>query len=213
MLGYDDEKRVSQLLAPLRQIEPVTLPRAGRQRRSLGRPVLVAVVAACALAGAGVAIADGLGVFNGLSAAEREQVAADTLDPRTAAFLRQSPMKILSDSVRLVGQLPSGRHFYVAADVNGDLCVVVEQQMVGCGPALTRDHPITIAYMSNSKPGAPPASYGVAMDGVTAVSFVGDGQQVTVPVENNVWAYEGASSVLQSATVHFADGTSLVLDH
>lgn len=214
-MGYSEEATVRELLAPLERIETTAfeLPVGPPARRSRRSPVLVAAVISCALAGAGVAIAAGAGAFDRISAAEHPQGAADVVDPATAAILRQSHMGIAVDSTRLVGQLPSGRRFYVASNAGGDLCVVVEQLMAACGPNLNHDHPITIAYMNSGKPGEPPVSYGVAMDGVTAVSFTAGGQQVTVPVKNNVWAYEGVSSVIASATVHFADGTTLQVNH
>jgi hypothetical protein len=53
----------------------------------------------------------------------------------------------------------------------------------------------------------------VAKDGVTAVSFLAGGAEQTVAVKNNVWAYEGASSALESLTVHYADGSTQRIGH
>jgi hypothetical protein len=40
-----------------------------------------------------------------------------------------------------------------------------------------------------------------------AVSFMAGGQEVTVPVTNNVWAYEGQPTH-GSITAHFKDGST-----
>jgi hypothetical protein len=56
-------------------------------------------------------------------------------------------------------------------------------------------------------------SYGIARDGVTALSFQAHGTEVTIPVSHNVWAYEGDSSLLQSFTAHYADGTTQTISH
>jgi hypothetical protein len=47
----------------------------------------------------------------------------------------------------------------------------------------------------------------LALDNVTAVSFMAGGKRVTVPVKNNVWAFEGDNSGLNSLTAHLADAS------
>jgi hypothetical protein len=48
---------------------------------------------------------------------------------------------------------------------------------------LTQADPITASSFQPNE-GTPPISWGFAIDGVTAVSFMADGQEVTVPVNN-----------------------------
>lgn len=57
----------------------------------------------------------------------------------------------------------------------------------------------------------PPISYGIARDGITAVSFTALGREQTVPVTNNVWFYEGRSNMGASITIHYANGSTRTL--
>ena len=67
--------------------------------------------------------------------------------------------------------------------------------------------------MVNGPGATPPLSYGIAQDGISAVSFIAEGKETTVPVKNNVWAYEGRNQALRSITVHYANGTTQTLTH
>jgi hypothetical protein len=199
------------------------------------RPVLVAAVIVVVLAGAGVAIANGFGVFNGIRAAQHPQTGADVLDPETAAYLQNKnctaggtaptcgPMVrgLLLDSTRLVGELPSGQKIYVIATTSGMLCAVLQGRYppMACGAALSPSDPTTVQSLGDPATNQPMV-IGVALDGVTAVSFrafegadmSGLGHMVTVPVKDNVWTYVGPSDALDSVTVHYEDGTSFTVD-
>jgi hypothetical protein len=221
MTAHSDDTRIAKLLAPLGRLESVPFARPeSKGRRWLQKPVLVTAVATLALALTGVAIADGLGAFDGITAAQHPQSAADALDPASLAFLQrscsglgQAPFytdmcHLIPDSTRLVGQLPSGLKVFVLAATRGDLCVLVEDHVVSCGRALSASSPTTDVDLNDT--GNDFVTYGVARDGVTAVSFIVDGQQVTVPVKDNVWAYEERSTAGDGKclTVHYADGSS-----
>lgn len=222
MIGYSDDAKVMELLAPLRRLEPV--PFAGSERpgrRRLRRPVLVAAVVLLALVLTGVAIANGVGAFSGISAAQRPPTAADELDPAVAASLgADDPPSLEVDSARFVTQLGDGVRIYAVATKDGELCALAERlpnndgkndaAAMGCGSPLSQSRPTT-AESFQANEAAPTISYGVALDNVTAVSFTAGGQEVTVPVKNNVWAYEGRDSALEALTVHYADGTTSVL--
>jgi hypothetical protein len=188
----------------------------GRRR---WRPVLVAAVVVAALAGVGVAIAAGFGVFNGISAAQHPPTAADKLDPAVAASIAASdnPLGLEADSARFVTQLADGARIYAVATKTGELCALAERlpnnngkndaAAMGCGSPLTQSQPTTAAsFQANES--TPPISYGIALDSVTAVSFMAGGQEVTVPVKNNVWAYEGDNSAIGSLAVRFNDGNT-----
>jgi hypothetical protein len=203
--------------------------RAGRRRPS--RPVLVAAVAVAAIAGAGVAIAAGIGAFNGISAAQHPHGPADTLDPELVAQidlqnaeLASSPTgqttgQMLPASARFTRALGSGERVYALTTTTNELCVLLVgapgsnmSSAVGCGNPLNQDQPTTTGVVRPS-PATPPLAFGIAIDGVTSVSFMAAGAETTVPVTNNVWAYEGSSAALQSLTVHYADGTTETLTH
>ena len=200
------------------------LRRAGFVRaRRRWRPVLVTAVAVAALVGAGVAIAAGFGAFNGISVAQHPQTPADRIDPKlldeinAANSARGAAGQLLPDSARLVKQLSDGARIYAVATKDGQLCALAAglpggntgkggASALGCGSPLTQSQPTTAAsFKANGQ--TPTISWGIALDSVTAVSFMSGGQQVTVPVVNNVWAYQGDNrGVLDPLTAHFADG-------
>lgn len=143
----------------------------GLAKRRLGqlRPVLVAVVAFTALMAAGVAIAAGLGGFNGISAAQGTQTGASVLPQAVLAQLKQMNARaaqanqaannpsgfqrpyLLPDTARVLGKMPNGSPVYGLADTQGDLCTISEAGG-GCGPPLTSAHPIT---MGGANPNLP----------------------------------------------------------
>jgi hypothetical protein len=178
---------------------------------------MVAAVVVGALALTGVGIADGLGAFNGISAADHPQIGADVLDPQTVAKLQQTcgsknvtgfyrpQCHLVLDSARLIGQLPSGHNLYVITDTHGDLCVVNPGILMTCGKGLSPSRPITATSIGQ-------LTFGVARDGVTAVSFQRAGSEVTVPVKDNVWVYKGVSLPEAGAlTAHFDNGMTVTL--
>lgn len=229
---------------PLRELPPGRLEARKRhllreiaaepdQRRSW-RGVLVAAVALAALAGAGVAIAAGFGAFNGIAAAQHPQTGADVIDPTTMAHMQDKNCKsgpdatppvcmamiggLLFDTARVVGQIPSGQNIYVITNTSNSLCFVVgpPHPEWNCDDPLSHSHPSTIFdYTAN---GAPYTLVGIAVDGVTSVSFEEDGQEVSVPVKDNVWTYQtdvtdALYNPMVSLTVHFAGGETVVQTH
>lgn len=223
MTGYSDDAKVLELLAPLRRLAPLPFAVPERGTRRLRRPVLAAAVILLALGLAGAAIADGLGAFDGIAAAQHPQTGADVIDPATEAYMegRDCPGVcmaivggILWDTARAVGQLPSGQNVYVFTTRSNSLCYVVgpPHPEWDCEDPLTRAHPSTVfVYTAGGKPWT---IVGIALDGVTSVSFDRDGQEVTVPVKDNVWIertdYSDASNAMTALTAHFADGTTVV---
>jgi hypothetical protein len=214
MLGYDDEAMVTDLLAPLRRLEAVPFPVSERrERRRIRKPTLMAAFVLAALALTGAAIADGVGAFSGISATQRPQTGSDVLDPQTLQRLQQNcsdetfwtpQCHLVLDSARLVGQLPGGAKLYAIADTRGHLCMVDPSGMV-CGAGLTPARPIADESVGE-------LMFGVALDGVTSISFERAGEEVTIPVKNNVWVYQGASLPEAGAlTAHFDDGTTVTL--
>lgn len=187
------------------------------------RPVLATAVAVAALVGVGVAIAAGFGAFNGISAAQHPQTAADRIDPKLLAEInaanhgRSAAGQLLPNSARLVKQLSDGVRIYAVATNDGQLCALAEglpnnngtndAAGMGCGSPLTQNQPTTaVSFKANDE--TPTISWGIALDSVAAVSFMAGGREVTVPVNSNVWAYEGAAPTLGSLTAHFKDGST-----
>jgi hypothetical protein len=202
------------------------------QRPRSRRSVAVVAVALAALAGASVAIAASLGAFNGIGSVQHPQTPADVIgDPATADFLQggtqPNPHGLQLDTTRLVGQFPDGQKVYVAttADQNG-LCTIVgpPNYQTWCGDPLSNAHPATMDVYDygNNDPTTRWMNFGLAIDGVTSVSFrttllTADGEatgpEVTVPVTNNFWTYASNTTlppdILQPVTAHFADGTTV----
>jgi hypothetical protein len=215
-----EDAQLVELLRPLAGIEPV---RRGRAKRS-ARPALVVAIVLLVLAAVGIAAAEGIGPFAGIGAADRPATPNDVLDPamreavaRVNANAFENAGQLLVDSARLVDTLPSGRRIYVVATTTNSLCVLIQEapgtardSAIGCGSPLSQTQPTTEETIRVNQQ-TPPLSFGVARDGVTSVSFRAGGVETTIPVTNNVWAYEGESNILESLTVHFADGTETTL--
>jgi hypothetical protein len=222
------EQRIAGALArevPLRaEVLPLwsdVLARAERGERHTHRrwrPVFVAAVVAMALAGVGVAIADGFGAFDGIASVQHPQTGADVIDPATRAYMDGgSSMPRIGglewDTSRHLGRLANGQNVYVIETTFPELCFIVgppnpEWQ---CRDPLSSSHPTTdFVYTQGGKPWT---VVGVALDGVTAVSFDANGREVTVPVKDNFWMYttsddDATSGPVLSVTVRFADGTT-----
>jgi hypothetical protein len=233
MIEHNDDSRVLELLAPLSRLESVAMRAPEGERRRRGwRPVLVVAVATTALALAGVAIAAGFGAFDNLSAAQLPQTSVDVLDPQTAAFFEKFgcgaghtgpggsfvPYTCDPQSSRLVSTLPNGDKLFVLADTDDHLCIYVEgAALTECGSVLDRAHP---AWYTGKNRSGDLLVAGVAMDGVTSVSFTVGGREVTVPVSGNGWAYEDPSAPAPThasdfgfptcLVAHFEDGSTVV---
>jgi hypothetical protein len=219
-----DDAQMRELLAPLNRVEPVTL----LPRRANRRHVLIVGLLATLLLATGVAIAAGLDPFTGIRTASHAQQPQDILPPAVITQLGSfnDPNSIVSqgglvtDSSRLLGRLTSGHEIYVVKTTKHNLCVLVTNHgrlsVVSCGNPLTQSEPVTVTSFGLVKSGpnaTPPLSYGIARDGVTAVSFKAHGREHAVPVKNNVWFYEGNSNVLASITIHYANGRTQTLTH
>jgi hypothetical protein len=227
MIGYSDDAKVMDLLAPLRRIEPVpfAVPELSQRRPLLRRPVLVAVVLVVALALTGVAIANGVGAFNGISAAQNKPTGVKVLDRQALAAIKlqnsfasehstpRFPIpRLLPATARVLGRMPDGSKVFGLTDTRSDLCLIGEIGGV-CGPPLSKSHPITFATFNPSPTtGGKFTASGVAIDGVTSVSFKVWSEDVMVPVRNNVWVYEKRHTTAHGArciVVHFADGSTV----
>jgi hypothetical protein len=188
--------------------------------------LLIAAVIASTLVGAGAA-ASVFGAFRGISAAQHPRTRADRLDPpvlASVAFynkqqrLHHSHVGLLApDSSRFLRQLANGERAYAVAATGGGICALVERLRIphaynlkkpasqwGCS-RLTRKVPTTIESFK-ANPESPVFSWGIALDGVKAVSWMAGKQGViTVPVRHNAWVHLGNASFVHF-TVHFKDG-------
>lgn len=196
----------------------------GSQRRPRKLAVALILFASAAVATAAVAV--GIGAFNGIGAAQHPLGTADVLDPATAAYVQEHLAGIKLDTTRHVGELPDGQSVYVITGTQNDLCTVVgpPNAFAQCGDPLSNAHPATITgdYAANNDPAIRWIVFGLAIDGVTSVTFQpgqgggsgATGPAVTVPVKDNLWIYESDQAqppyVLQPVTAHFAGGTNVV---
>jgi hypothetical protein len=191
-----------------------------------------------------------LGAFKGIGAAQRAQTAADVLPPKILARIKQlnaDPIAkernippLRPETARFLGRLLPDEALYVLADSAGDLCYVEPHLDPGsdlssaflfdeaCSRPLGRSQPIWLAddSVSGNYSGYVGTIVGVAMDGVTSVSFSVAGKAGTVPVKNNVFASElhhPATNTIDSTTysvnrskysvkcvvAHLADGSAM----
>lgn len=208
---------------------------AGQGEPRRWQRVLAAIVAVALLVGAGVAIAASFGVFHGIKAAQHPRTKADRLDPAVVAsiishnkqdkrLMHTSRGLLEPGSSRLVRKLPDGARVYAVAATGGELCVVMERMprlarnmkpggyTTGCTSPLTQKLPTTIESfrawkkLGGSHQESPALSWGITLDGVTAISFMAGRHELTVPVKHNVWVYLGRAAVNKNVVVHFEDG-------
>jgi hypothetical protein len=219
---------LDELRSTLRMYAGPGDPRERPMRHGLRRfrHVLLVAVAVVAVVGAGVAIADGFGAFDGIGAAQHPRTGADVLDATTLIGLQKAcpnetvqpfympSCHLVLDSARLVGQIPSFGNVYVVTDTRGDLCTFFEGGAGGCGPPLSKSQPITFGtFNPSSTTGGTFVAVGLAIDGVSAVSFTVNGKAVEVPVANNVWVYSQPNSHAKfgrCVVAHMDDGSAVV---
>jgi hypothetical protein len=197
-------------------------PRRLPVRRRWRRRRIAWAATALLLVFVGAAYAAGFNPFPGISAADHPATSNDTLPASLTAHIpkfssgmeRYGHGHLLPDTARFITQVPSGMRFYTIATSAGGLCLATVRSSGGngleCGDSLSKSRPITIASERTNR-ATPPVSYGLAIDGVTAVSFKAHGHQTTVPVKNNVWAYEGQNGALRSVAVHWENGSTQTL--
>lgn len=197
-----------------------------------------------------------LGAFNGLSAAKRAQAGANVLPPRVLGAIKQENAGQkqlvagaakagqhvsyggleLPDTARLLGKTSDATTFYGLSTTIGRLCIVEYIAPLDfstwCVPPLSRSRPITLdtSLYGLGRPNKLLDFAGVAMDGVTSVSFTvlrGNTSSmcawsnspscrakpvgITVPVKNNVYhlTTRSSSSTVQGVVAHFADGSTV----
>lgn len=170
--------------------------------------------------------------FHGISAAQHPRTRADRLDPSVVASIvsENKLQKQMSHrtiglleprSARFLRQLPNGARVYAAAATGRQLCVLIERMphlganvkpgapLWQCASPLTGKVPTAInGFQAFKGPHgeSPAVSFGVALDGVAAVSFTAGARLTTVPVEHNAWVYEGRYMAVRNFTVLFKNG-------
>lgn len=198
-----------------------------------------------------------LGAFKGLSVAQRAQAGANVLPPRVLATIAEgnaeqrrliaSAAKAgqhvsyggywLPDTARLVGKAPDGTTFFGLSTTSGRLCIVEYvaplYSPMWCGLPLSRSRPITMDAGLSGGLGRPNKILevaGVAIDGVTSVSFTvlrgntsstcawsdsascrAKPVRISVPVRNNVYRLNthASSEGIHGVVAHFADGSTV----
>lgn len=208
------------LAARVNQIRPILPPLGTPSRRSVRRlPLVIAALVLVAIGAVGVAIAASWGPLSGIGAAEHPATPADTVGPAVTSQLNadQPPPgavdgigKRLTDQARFIGSLPNGTKVYAIPTSKGLLCVAAASLAESCSAPLTAAHPVTGTILE-AGPGTPPLVFGVTTDNVVSISFKVGGQLTTVPVHNNLYAWQGtleqAMAAVTSETMTFADGT------
>lgn len=220
---------------------PAVLAPGGRSRSRRDRPntrrwrpLSLAAAAVGALALASVAVAGGLGAFDGIGAAQHPQTSGDKIDSATAAVMQGKgctgsaaegapPCQpliagLLLDTARRLGQLPSGQNVYAITTTQNHLCFVVGPPYPewACDAPVSQSTPTTV-FTYGADPTIPWTSFGITVDGVTAVSFQASSGEVTVPVKSNLWTYQWPAGDDEApappVTATFADGTTVAVSN
>jgi hypothetical protein len=202
----EHSSRFSFSLAPL----IAEAKRRARQRRIL---IALAVLLLAGLA-AGLTLAlrsptggagggGHLAAFRGIGAAQHAQTAADVLPPKILVRIKQVNPPLRPETARFLGRLPDEAVF-VLPNAAGQLCYVEPYEAPGSDPSsaflfsegcsrpLGRSQPIWVmdSSVSGNFTGYIQTIAGVAMGGVTSVSFSVAGKAMTLPVKNNFFASE-----------------------
>jgi len=118
---------------------------------------------------------------------------------------------------RAIAPTVDGNRAYVVPAKTGDFCLFVETLGEDCITPLTSTMPLLFIVSDPDAvgSGAGPLAYGLALDGVTSVSFKESGVTYTVPVRDNVFALRGPSSAdaldVTDVKANFADGHSVAM--
>lgn len=206
------------LAAHLREIKPLLPQLDPPAQRRRWKQLIIALATVVVLGVGGVGVAASWGPLSGIGAADRPAEPKDTLSPVAKEQVGRheiSPDRVIGtrlvDEARLLGELPDGRKVHVLPTSENKLCLVVADGGGSCYAPLSHAEPITFT-LSKARPGAPHVIWGAASDDVISVSFELGGQPVTVPVEDNFYAWEGQpTETMKDAspvTVTFSDGTT-----
>lgn len=189
---------------------------------------LVAVAASVALAlrpfGGGAPSAST--ALRGLSAAEHARTGASQLplavvhqinrwNAQAARAHADRPrfdraVRILPSTARILGKMPDGRPIVVLSDNFGEICLF-GGLTGGCGPPPSRSDPIIFGSPAAPLFGGSHYFGGIAIDGVTSVSFRGWNKNTTLPVKHNLFVDEtphSTATLIQCLSAHFADGST-----
>lgn len=216
------ETEQGALRARLEWIRP-QLPRLDHAvRRRRWRPSIIVVVAILVLVLGGAAVAGSWNPLSAIGSADRPAEPKDELGPDVIEMLRRAQVVVppggfsaigtrLVEEARLLGKLPNGDKVYALPTSKGKLCIVVALRTESCSDPLTPEHPITFT-ISKVGPSSPHVVWGATADDVVSVSFTIAGEHVTVPVEGNLYAWEGAPTKRFShgsaLSVTFSDGST-----
>ncbi len=198
----------------------------GARHRWMSRRLALAL-GLVALLIAGCSYAVGFDPFRGLAAADRPANAGDKLPPGLRSLVDR---RMVLSTARFVRELPNGMRFYTIAMRNGTLCLGLTHvptsltphaKLSGefdCGYSLSPTKPITFLtldnsyYRGNREMHGTEISYGLAWNGVTAITWSGmpGHRVVTTPVRSNVWVHLGSVGSLPEARVflHRDDGST-----
>jgi hypothetical protein len=136
----------------------------------------------------------------GIQALNKHDVGAAVLGQRLIADARTLPTKV------------DGYQIYLVPTATGKLCLGLGLALEAWFDPLSQTHPVLFGARDNDGPGGVgPTVYGVAVDGVSSVTFTIDGARQTVPVAGNVFVFHGPSDAnfesLAPVAATFADGT------
>lgn len=157
----------------------------------------------------------GVDPLRGISAAENAPVGAvggsalAQLQTDRAWFGGDAAAQILSGA-RAIASV-NGHQTYLVPTSRGTFCLFVEQDGEACTLPLTPSSPVLFVASDPDGPGgAGPTVYGVALDGVSSITFTEAGVSRSVAVNHNEFEFDGASSAdpagYMNIVADFVDG-------
>jgi hypothetical protein len=117
-------------------------------------------------------------------------------------------VQVLRSTGRIVGSTSEGFPIVVLADNYGEICLF-GGLAGGCVPPPNTSDPLVLGGGDTPSLGSPIYFGGLAIDGITSVSFRGWNKYVTVPVKHNVFidaTPHSTPSRIECISATFADG-------
>lgn len=161
--------------------------------------------------------------LRGIAAAATAPSGEHAIDPGSWATLqalnargagdRAMGDQLIADA-RVMPTSVNGKGLYLIPTARGSLCTFLEGGIETCGAPLSDTNPALIIAVDDDGPGGVgPMVFGVAQDGIDSITIRVSGQQLSVPVNRNMFQLHATSSARAADVVGVVatrtDGTIL----
>lgn len=150
--------------------------------------------------------------LRGISAVATAQSGEHAIDPESLATLqalnarRGSDGRAMEDQLiadaRVMPTTVNGKRLYLIPTDRGGLCAFLEGGIETCGAPLSDTNPALIIAVDDDGPGGVgPMVFGLAQDGIASITIRVSGQQLSVPVDRNMFEFHAKSSARAAEVV------------